>query len=162
MEIYYPVVFRLKDKEYYCLWYSEDDDGFYKEDSELKCFENKEQMFHFAKIKNIVVEGDVTLIEMDIALNWLESKDNNINCKYFLNFWNIFSDLANTFDEKFYGSKKNGVVNKLYDKLFYGNNLSPMKGEGEEYNPILKSVEIVELSNVINDGLRLINKYLVK
>lgn len=81
-------------------------------------------------------------------------------CKVLLDGWNLLEDIARTV-----GAPKNlriytkkGPVFKMYEKLFYGNNLRPVTPKGKEYWPIWTEAELKafksalqELTNVLND-----------
>lgn len=98
---------------------------------------------------------------IDKVKTWMKSKNTNIDCNYFLDYWNILNDLASSLGTSFYGNTDNSVVNGVYNKLFYGNNISAIKGEREEFIPEWSNKEISELNKVALDGIRVIEDYLL-
>lgn len=158
---YYPLIFIVRNNEYYCIWCSAEKDGFVKEDNKLIFFESIEKLNIYAKSINIVLQQSHTNFCIDIAMEWLKiTGKKNVDSKYFLDFWNIIADLANTFGGEFYGNSNEGIINDLYNKLFYGNNIPALKGDGEEFTPEWREEELQYLTNVIDDGIRVLKSYL--
>ncbi|WP_010252784.1 hypothetical protein [Acetivibrio cellulolyticus] len=160
MEEYYKFVFILDSKEYYCIWFSGEKDGFVTDGDKLKCFYDFDQLQTFALDNNIEVFDEGSELSINLAQKWDDQKGENVDCKYFLHYWNMMSDLSYSVKESFYGDNKNSTLNKLYDKLFWGSNLPAVTPEGKEYIPIWSKKELDELNKVVKDGLRLINSYL--
>ena len=157
---YYSLIFIIKKKEYFCIWYSDEKDGFIKESNQIIFFDNNEQLNEYATSKNINIEKGITILNIDNATNWLSLDQKNIDCKYFLDFWNIITDLANSVGIEFHGNSDKAIVNEIYNKLFYGNNIPVVKGDGEEFIPDWSTEEMNELSDIITDGIALIKKCL--
>lgn len=160
MKEYYPFVFIINTEEYYCIWYSDEKDGFITDLDKIKHFQSKEHLQIFAKNNNVLLIGEYTELKVDDAKNWVETHNKKIDCSYFLNYWNIVADMVNSLGEAFYGNDDSEEVSVVYNKLFYGNNIEAIRGNGEEYIPIWTEEEICELDRVIRDGLRIISKLL--
>lgn len=161
MEEYYKFVFVFDSKEYYCIWYTGEKDGFVTDGDKLKCFHDYDQLQIYALDNNIVICDDGSQLSMDVARAWNERNEKKVDCRYFLHFWNMMSDLSSSVKESFYGDIKNNTLNKIYDKLFWGSNLPSVTPEEKEYIPIWSKEELDELNKVVKDGLRLINSYLI-
>ena len=77
-----------------------------------------------------------------------------------LHFWNMLDDVSNSvktqiipvdcFDKK--------ELDKLYEKLFYGNNLPPVTPEGSKYFPILVSKELNILRKLFRHAIAILSK----
>jgi hypothetical protein len=153
---YYIFVLIIEKKEYYCIWYSNGKDGFVTESDQIVFFTNKEQLNKYAASKNINYKEGIAKLNIDIAIDWLNSNRETIDCIYFLDFWNVIEDLANSICKDFYGNSDKGMVYEVYNKLFYGSNLLAIKGDGAEFIPGWSEEEIKELSNVLTDGIALV------
>jgi len=158
---YYPFLFDINKKEFYCIWYSADKDGFVTENNKIKVFETKNMLFDYAKVKNIqFMDNKINSISIDFAINWLTRKNPIIKCVYFLDYWNHISDLAYSVGENFYGDVREESINKVYDKLFWGNNLPPVTPKGKKYNPTWNHEQRKILVDIVKDGIRIINLYI--
>ena len=156
---YYPFVFIINKKEYYCAWYSNNKDGFLTECNKIKVFNTKDLLFDYAKENNIQFndEEGIARFSIDFALNWLKDKNLDIDCDYFLNFWNNISDLAYSVGENFYGDLKKAQINKVYDKLFFCNNLPAITPKNKNYYPTWDTAEKIILVKIVQDGIRIID-----
>jgi Zn-finger protein len=159
---YYPYVFAGDNVDYFCIWYTtKDNTGFIVESNKIKTFNFIEDLCLYAKNNRLNIEREITRTNLDFFKKWLESDVKIIDCVVFLDFWNIIMDVAWSFGEDFYEDTKNEVANDIYNKLFYGNNLPAIKAEGDDFIPNWNAEEINELSNVIADGVRRLEKWLV-
>jgi hypothetical protein len=158
---YYPFLFVINKKEYYCVWYCDDKDGFLTDRNKIMVFDSEKLLLDYCKDNNIQInEDELTCFSLDNALNWLEEKKFDIDSDYFLNFWNHISDLAYSVGENFYGDSKEAQINKVYDKLFFGNNLPAITPENKKYYPTWDLSEINLLVKIVHDGIRIIKTYL--
>ncbi len=154
-EKYYLVQFKILQKEYDTFWYTDDDDGFMLDtDNTLKSFPTKEQAVAFADKEGFMLDTEAFLVSTSIL------KDMNIreiNCKLYLNYWNIFSDVANSINEQFLGDSRNGTIRHIYEKLFYGCNILVKKDE-EHYIPKWSKSERRWIARVIKNGFQIVSK----
>jgi hypothetical protein len=158
---YYPFLFDINKNEFYCIWYSADKDGFLTENNKIKVFETENMLFNYAKVKNIqFMDNKINSISIDYAISWLTRKNPIIKCVYFLDYWNHISDLAYSVGENFYGDLREESINKVYDKLFLGNNLPTVTPKGKKYKPIWNHEQRKILVDIIKDGIRIINLYI--
>jgi hypothetical protein len=157
---YYPFLFVVDKKEYYCIWYSDDKDGFFTENNQIKVFDTEKMLFDYAKENKIqFMENRITSFSIDYTKSWLTRKNPMIDSIYFLNFWNHISDLANSVGETFYGDLREEVIDMVYNKLFWGNNLPAVTPKGKKYKPIWNGEQRKILVGIAKDGIRIINSY---
>ena len=62
----YSFVFIIKKKEYYCIWYSDEKDGFLTESNQIIFFYNNKQLNEYATSKSINFEEEIN--ELSIVL----------------------------------------------------------------------------------------------
>lgn len=111
MREYYPYLFLLYGREYYCIWYSDEKDGFLVDSNRVITFQNKEQLYLYEKNNNLIFQDGIAALSIDTAVHWLEEESNYIDCQYFLDFWNIIGDLSYSVDENFYGNNDSDIIN---------------------------------------------------
>lgn len=76
-------------------------------------------------------------------------------------FWNIFSDLARSVNCKFLGDNSDGDVEGIYQKLFYGCNLSAIRKDGETFSPEWNESEKRRLVEIFNNGFKILSDAIV-
>ena len=106
-ETYYLVTFRISEKEYYTFWYSDDIDGFLLDrNRKLRFFPEKEEALAFAKEKGFLLNREET--EYLISPEYFRKIEHfrKIDCGQFLNYWNIFSDVAHSINCPFAGDSR--------------------------------------------------------
>jgi hypothetical protein len=157
---YYPVKFIIKQKEYFCIWFSDDNDLFLLNDGRVLYFVSEEDMFKYSQEIGLQLKQDIVAYDIDFAKSWLDQKNIEIDCKYFLEFWNIVNDFAKSISKDFYGNKTSKSIEKLYDKLFYGNNLSAVNKYRKVFQPNFTISEISELKNVVFNGINIVREHL--
>lgn len=154
-EKYYLVQFKILQKEYDTFWYTDDEDGFMLEtDNILKSFPTKEEAVAFADKEGFILDTEAFLVSTSIL------KDMNIrkiNCKLYLSYWNIFSDVAHSINGQFLGDSRNSVIRHIYEKLFYGCNILVKKDE-EHYIPKWSKSERRWIARVIKNGFQILSK----
>jgi hypothetical protein len=66
-----------------------------------------------------------------------------LTCKVILEGWNFFDDVLGTLSKpELLKSSKSPALKKIYDKLFFGNNLKAVTPPGQSYNPRWTAEEI--------------------
>jgi hypothetical protein len=135
-------------------------DGFITENGKIKSFSDVGTLQEYAKSRQIKLHEEESELCIDTALEWLKNKK-YIDCSYFSFFWNTIADIANSLDIKFYGNKRTKHIDRVYNKLFYGCNPAPMRGDGEMYMPKWSKKEIRIFSKTIKDGLKIIEWWLI-
>lgn len=152
---YYIVKFELDSKQLYCIWYTDDIDGFIVDQNTLIQFLSLDDLKQYCITNKIILNSfEVSDTNIDYFIGWIQSPQKAVDCQLFLDFWNTMADLASSIQQDFLGNE-DGIYLDIYNKLFYGNNLPAIKGDAEEYIPTWDSEDIDALSKVIEDGVRL-------
>lgn len=158
---YFKIKLIANNKEYYSIWYSDESDAFITESKRIKTFEGIENLERYAELNTLKLSVDNTEMEFDTAINWLGEIDKNIDCTYLLDFWNIISDISNSVGDNFIGNTDKEIINQIYNKLFYGNNIPAIKGDEKDFIPKWTIQEKNELNKVVSDGIRILEIYLL-
>lgn len=150
-------IIREKCEEYYTIWYTDDVDGFLTgQDGKLKSFPTKKEAEAFANEEGLLLqEGVVSYL---IAASIYRKKNlGKFGCVLYLDHWNIFSDAAHSLNCRFLGdSRKKTVIQRIYEKLFYGCNL--LVGEEERhYVPKWSKKERRWFAKVMEDGFQILS-----
>lgn len=154
-EKYYLIKFKILQEEYYTFWYTDEIDGFLlDENGKLKFFLTKEKAILFAKRGGFLLDTEELLISLSILRKMNIKK---INCSLFLNYWNIFHDVAYSINCPFLGDSRNGIVQNIYAKLFYGCNIL-VKEDEEHYKPKWSKKERYWIEKVMKNGFKILEK----
>lgn len=151
---FYPCSFRLHDRKSYLIWISNVHDGILlNSDKNVIVFASLSALESYAKTQKISLNSsDNSDLDFDALQRWLLIPDaDKVDCSLLLNAWNLFDDLNRSIIGVVI--QTNQVLEKIYDKLFWGNNLAPVTPEGEHYEPIWEKTEIDLLANFLKHGL---------
>lgn len=160
---YYPIGVRLHGKTRVAIWYDQGTGELCVKEGRILFFPCEEDAFSYAEKKGFVLESQsVPLYDLDRLSRWLRGGENEVECEWLLNFWNLCSDAADSTGKFFLGDQKNQEFNNLYDKLFFGCNLPALRGDGERYIPAFSQKEIYRLRVILKNGLRLLLRELQK
>lgn len=150
---YYPCIFKIKDSERVLCWgYGLDNDPnhFLKAaDGRLVCYDalasmhadgafNRSYTLHY---------GDAASYDFKVFFRLVNQLrhgrvSNTKSASVLLNTFNMFEDLAYTLDLHAEALLKgNPLVDKIFEKLFWGNNLPSVTPEGESYHPFWNKEE---------------------
>ena len=157
---YYRLWYRLDHTDGYLIWFSNDTDGVVTESNgTVPSFRDQAALRDYAATQQMTLDAmEPALHDLDVVVHWLSDPQLiEVDCKAFLVAWNLFSDLA---------SSVNGVFDldwertqQVYDKLFWGNNLSPVTPPGEHYIPQWGNDERLVLREILHEGLELFRTY---
>ncbi|WP_146106452.1 hypothetical protein [Desulfobulbus oralis] len=76
----------------------------------------------------------------------VDKSSSKSTCIRLLNGWNFIEDILHTFNMVDEIKKlKTPTLNKVYEKIFHGNNLQSITPEGKSYNPLWTRSEIKEV-----------------
>ncbi|MFH7024651.1 MAG: hypothetical protein ACHBN1_04430 [Heteroscytonema crispum UTEX LB 1556] len=158
---YFILWYRLDEKDSYLIWYGNDVDGIITNSAgKIPIFRDISSLLGYcAKVNLNLDDQEPTFYDLDKVKDWLKNPNKNeVDCIVFLNTWNLFIDVASsvrnlTFDPD---HKK---TNKIYDKLFWGNNLPSVTPPGKHYEPIWTDDEVKLMRSVLGDGLRMFRDY---
>lgn len=81
-------------------------------------------------------------------------RPSTIDCALLLDSWNLFTDAGASLRWSRF-DPKSSRTQKLYEKLFWSNNLPAMTPVGEHYRPSWSVREVRQLRIILSDGLRL-------
>lgn len=134
---------------------SEVDSFFLNKDGKISLFESVECLKDFAKKEAITINLEENqVLNLDYIKEWSLSKGGEIDCEEVLHAWNFFDDICNTLNLPFEGKVRDSVTDKIYDKLFFGNNLPAIKPDDvPDYIPIWIPEEEKRLSEVLSNGM---------
>lgn len=148
---YYKTIFETAEKDYFCLWYSDIDDGFYAENKRVICFLEEAVLEAFCRAKGFPLMKECLIYKLDEIEDWLDGNKANVNCEQMLDFWNAASCFAFVTGQSFVGDDDNDGIDEIYDLLFYG----------IDQETDFSNEELEDLSAIISDGLDLVKSNLL-
>ncbi|WP_444885821.1 hypothetical protein [Microbulbifer sp. PSTR4-B] len=96
---------------------------------------------------------------LDKVINCLEDPNQYaIDCDKTLSIWNLFDDIYRPLGKGL--SSKKPIVNKVYEKPFYGDNLPTVIPKGSHCESIWSVEEITLTTRVMNSGMKKLRKSL--
>ncbi len=165
----YPYLYRLSDADAYLVWRSDESEDGNEPDcvllnslGRLLTFRSPADLGVYAKRCGLTISPNVNEkpLDLDVVQRWLDSpRKTTVDCETFLNAWNLFSDLASTV----LGVRShidNQKECRIYNKLFWGNNLPALTPPGKHYEPIWTKSEVGRMRNVLIKGLSLFRERL--
>ncbi len=159
MNQYYIVNFIMNRNNHFCLWYTDELDGFEVEDNKLIWFKQENNMKLFCYDKNITFSDGVISFDIDQLSDMIKFKPEEFDCNLILDMWNIFSDVSKSVNLPFKGD--NDMVLDIYSKIFYGNNLPAINTSGKKYIPIWNEEELEIIYEVLYQGICILESALV-
>ena len=153
---YYNLWFRLDARDAYLIWFTGEPDGVLVDaNGKAICFLSNEDLLRYASSLNLSVRTEESkLHDLDFVASWLAAKeDETVNCKIFLATWNLFDDISRSVSGNFDANRKK--TNKIYEKLFWGNNIPVVTPEGKSYTPLWTKRELKTIREVLGAGLSL-------
>ena len=153
---YYSFRFHLDSHDGFLIYFQDEPDGFVTDaGGNLPYFLNTADLSQYASTLGLTVDAESpNSANLDILVAWLESKDADaVDCKTFLEAWNLFDDVSKTVGGNFDADQKK--TQKIYNKLFWGNNIPAVTPEGEHYEPLWSKRELKIIREVLGNGLSL-------
>lgn len=153
---YYAVKLKYSNRNYYAIWYSDNNDGFITTNkNEIVLFDNLADIKKYSISHTIDVDCDnIACYNFDDLYEWCVSDSTIVDCDKILNDWNIISDFLNTLKITFVGDNTtDGLIQSLYNKLFYGNNLPTINTTNEKYIPSWSKHELKLLKDILKEGV---------
>lgn len=160
MREYYPVKINLNKAVHYMIWYTDEDDGFITELSKPLLFSSFEELEQYTKNSGLQLEESLASYDFEAIAKWIQISEESPDCELVLDSWNFFSDLSKSTGNPFKGSFDLGNTVDVYNKLFYGTNLSAIKKDGEAYTPKWDDKELLRLKIVLTDGIELLSQFM--
>jgi hypothetical protein len=154
---YYICEFRLDGKISYVIWYSGEQDGILmRQENVVIALNSLEYILAYTQEKSIsVVDESIPVYDFNFISSWcIQPSPAQIDCKEFLNIWNMFTDLASSIGNHSQFCTADVGINNLYDKLFYGNNLPSSNLTQKLYKPSWSQDEADAIANLFVKGLK--------
>ncbi|PSR52364.1 hypothetical protein AHMF7605_01910 [Adhaeribacter arboris] len=172
---YFATWFRLHQVDRYLIWiykldYIEDEpeEIVLNERGRIPIFRSESDLAKYATAKNLRIENEEPILHnLDAVEAWLQEPDDQPDCEDCLTAWNLFTDVAYSLKLTFNGDKLSRLRNRIYDKLYWGNNIfvgDPILGHpsGEFYFPEWTPAEISKLTKILRQGFKLFKRYIVE
>lgn len=156
---YHPLLFQIEGQLLYLIWYSTDwyDGVLTTEHNLVLVFKELKQLQEFANKADLklIYDAEPVLHDFDAIANWIKKpREIEVDCKLFLTAWNIIDDVRRSLGLKL--KKKDKRTIKIYEKLFWGNNLPSVTPSNKKYTPSWSGRELYRIKTNFSSGLRLI------
>ena len=135
----------------YCLWFTDQSgkDRFLTNDKGVLFFTTHSDLSIYISEEKLNIDHNQIHYDIGSAIDWLSKDSRFVDCEYMLHIWNITSDLSSSANKDFSGDSTSEIINRVYDKLFWGNNLSALRDNEDAFNPDWTSEELQELKIVV-------------
>lgn len=153
-EVVYPYTFIFRESETTLLWETGLAPDRFLLDQDQKIYAAKgvdEVRKNFGTLPFSILWSEAAVLDFDSfwteldSLNQYQDSSKEV-CELLLNGWNFLEDVIRTFRlDDLQTTLLNELLNKSYDKLFRGNNLSAIAPEGSRYHPKWEEGELVSL-----------------
>ena len=150
---YHITWYRLDGRDGYLISFMGEPDGCVVDtEGKIPSFQSQKRAILFAASLEIpIVENELSLDNLDLGQNWINNKRlRAIDCDNLLTVWNFLDDVSVSVNGNFDSKKKR--TNKIYDKIFFGNNLPAITPKGESYEPIWSKAERDVIREVLSLG----------
>ena len=101
---------------------------------------------------------ELHLHDLDSAVRWLDAGAEP-DCGLLLAIWNLAGDVARGVNQAF--EDRGGMLDDVYNKLFFGSNLPSMTAPGEQYQPEWTEEELALLRVMIETAVVLVRSHVV-
>ncbi len=161
MKHFHAVRNRLYGIYLYIIWYSgenEDDGVAVDVNGYVPAFRDRTMLHDYARNNELDLNG-LYMYNLGSVEKWLQKpRPATIDCVEFLKAWNLFTDIDNSV-KAFNYDQDQTKTNKVYSKLFWGNNLPPVTPKGRSYEPIWSQEEAHLIQETLVSGFELYRKY---
>lgn len=152
MKEYLKVIFETEEKDYFTVWQTDLNSGFYKEGDHIACFRDEGVFDAYAAAKGIRIK-ETLVFDLASLMSFAGGLTDEFDPSVLLNFWNIASDLAFTLGVSFLGDDDNESLSEIYDTLFF---LTGTDEDERDEMPALSDDDIADLRSVVADGCKII------
>jgi hypothetical protein len=156
-EIWHPLALKVSGRTLFLLWVSDDWglDRVLAAAGRVISFTDKASAREYALAEHLTLapKEELHLHDVDSAIGWLET-DAEPECPLLLGIWNLAGDVARSVNEAF--KDRGELLDKVYDKLFFGSNLPSMTPPGEHYQPEWSEEELGLLRSMTEAAVDLI------
>lgn len=161
---YYACWIRLDRQDLYFVWYTDDPHDGVILDSEgrLPVFRTCAELKTFASTLNLDLGDEEPILQnLDVLAQWIKAPAiRMINCVEFLNSWNLFVDLESSIKRRNM-EKEDKLYSRVYDMLFWGNNLPAVTPAGKRWTPPWRRKHVRELRASLEPRLKLFRSHLL-
>ncbi len=176
---YYPIYFQYKALSGYLLWFTETvegwNDGLVTKDGKVVYFNSLESLNNYATeagfTEKIFTSEEVANYNMQ-PINEIINKGlkSHKDYKIMLDTWNLLRDICfslygkeNSYkievkiSEKYSNSRKvrRKYIEKVYNKIFWANNLTVVTPPGRHYVPIWRKSELRLINRIFREGMNI-------
>jgi hypothetical protein len=147
---YYPCRVRLDGKPRFVAWYTAGRDGFLRgPGGQLVTADTTEAL------GVPLATAEPAGYEFDRIRAWCAAPDPaGVDCRAFLDAWNFLDDLTGLHaGADTPHTRLSRAAARVYDKLFWGNNLPAVTPPGERFEPSWSPEELAAISGVFESGL---------
>lgn len=160
--IFYSVPYLLDHRVRYLIWYSNDADGVVIDSAgTIPSFRSEQDLTAYARAEGLDLgaqNGSVLHI-LDVVRRWLKRKrPGRVDCVEMLAAWNLFSDVSASVGGRFNADKNR--TQRIYGKLFWGNNWPSVTPEGRCYVPLWSGREVRVMREVLGKGLAMFREHI--
>ena len=162
---YYRVLFNLERALEWLIWYDgagEAKDGVWiNEPGNMPVFRSEAALEHYARERGIHFKPEAPMLHnLRVVEEWLRKPSfKSIQCDAFLGAWNLFADVARSVGTPL--DDRGELADKVYDKLFWGNNIPAVTPAGREYVPVWSKEEMDCLRRVLQQGLAVFRSHML-
>jgi len=153
---YYLCELLLDRRRLYVVWYSGEVDGLVRlKDGNIASFAAELQVRAFCRENGLsIMLAPSAVYDFDKMAMWCDSPaSGSIEPTAFLNAWNMLEDAHGSRLDAHLHDISPQRAGKIYDKLFFANNLPAVTPRGASYEPIWSEGEIELLSRIYRFGL---------
>jgi hypothetical protein len=153
---YFTCWVRLDGVNLYLIWFSNGGEGVLIDSSKrIRAFDSPESVEVFAANSGFSLQESERLEHnLDAISLWLSScSAEEIDCRQFLDAWNLFTDVSSSLGIAFDVNQDDSI--SAYDELFRGSNLPSMEGNLQPfpYEPVWSDHDVEVLCRVLREGL---------
>jgi hypothetical protein len=163
--LYFLLWYRLHHQDGYLIWITANADistvaavtdrVLVDETGKLLIFLSTAKAIEYSNLFDWKLEDDVPVLHnLDSVRMWLSHPSASVNCYDFLAAWNLFTDVSQSINGQDF-IVHDPFTDRIYDKLFWGNNLPSVTPNGAHYEPAWSAQEITQLQRVFKSGLEL-------
>lgn len=154
---HYLCDFRLDGGRLFVVWYSNDKDGLVNfENGKIGAFSDEPGVREFCRSAGLLLIAEpLPVYDFDAVATWCARPSAaEIDHVTFLNAWNMFDDALPSQGgaHSIYELSSKGA-GRIYDKLFFANNLPSVITEDAHYNPVWSQYEVDLLARLFQLGL---------
>ncbi|MDE6797246.1 MAG: hypothetical protein K2J36_04460 [Ruminococcus sp.] len=146
------------DGSEFLIWYEDEnnENRVYTSGGKIICFPSEEKARRKADELNINIT-DTCYYDVERLIYWFTTHQKEMDCEFLIDFWNMFSDIANSVGKELEPIKTRRI-NRCYNKLFWGLNLPTVTPEGCEYEPVFTKRERKLIREIMRRGLDIFEK----